>query len=242
MTPPCRPLQMGFQGVGCVCLKGGCRSRRRCGGRFRILPPQNLGSKGSRQRQGYAFRQGMYLLVYFRKISTRHTWGFRGTTPIKACKVCYGGGEASQKTSKPFCAGMIHFIIFFYLFLTLFLTQVCLPMVRRCPVEVSRALYLSTTAAGSAFDPGSKGASTSMPVLRRLSAVFERRSKQTGKFLAGPLLASCCFALVEVRRGDMIVAFFLTRRRLFHADYVVCRAITCGAIRTAFVLGRTVFH
>ena len=78
-------------------------------------------------------------------------------------------------------------------------------MVRRCPVEVSRALYLSTTAAGSAFDPGSKGAKTGVPVLRRLSAVFERRSKQTGKFLAGPLLASCCFALVEVRR---CIAFF----------------------------------
>ncbi|CAM9533008.1 unnamed protein product, partial [Laminaria digitata] len=75
--------------------------------------------------------------------------------------------------------------------------KVCLPMVRRCPVEVSRALYMSTTAAGSGFDPGSKGTNASNPVLKRLTAVFERRSKQTGKFLAGPLLASCCFALVE---------------------------------------------
>lgn len=74
-------------------------------------------------------------------------------------------------------------------------------MLRRCPIQVSRELYLSATAAGSTFDPRSKGeTNTGVPVLKSLSAVFERRSKQTGKFLAGPLLASCCFALVEVRR------------------------------------------
>lgn len=113
----------------------------------------------------------------------------------------------------------------------LFMTQVCLPMVRRCPTEVSRALYLSTTAAGSAFDPGAKGENTGMPVLRRLSAVFERRIKQTGKFLAGPLIASCCFALVEVRR----LRFFFPRR-------ILCRSITCGQSKRCFAFRKTVFH
>lgn len=38
-----------------------------------------------------------------------------------------------------------------------------------------------------------------MSVLKRLSAVIERRGKESGKFLAGPLPAACCFALIEVR-------------------------------------------
>ena len=56
MTPSCCSLQMDFQSVGCVRLEDGRRRRRCCGGRFRILPTQDLRSEGSCQRQGYALR------------------------------------------------------------------------------------------------------------------------------------------------------------------------------------------
>lgn len=62
-------------------------------------------------------------------------------------------------------------------------------------MEISRALYLSTTA-GAAFRP--RGTEPKMHVLQRLSAVVDKRGKDTGKFLAGPFLAACCFALIEV--------------------------------------------
>lgn len=68
-------------------------------------------------------------------------------------------------------------------------------MLRRCPVGIFRALYLSTTAA-AAFRP--KGTEANTPVLQRLSAVVEKRGKETGKFLAGPFQAACSFALIEV--------------------------------------------
>lgn len=67
-------------------------------------------------------------------------------------------------------------------------------------MEISRALYLSTTAAKS-FHPGSKGADPGVPVLKRLSAVVNRRAKdKKDKFLDGPLLVAFCLALIEVRR------------------------------------------
>lgn len=68
-------------------------------------------------------------------------------------------------------------------------------MLRRCPVEISREIYLSSTA-GSKFSPS--GTEASVSVLKRLSAVAEKRSKEPGKFVAGAFLAACCFALMEV--------------------------------------------
>lgn len=68
-------------------------------------------------------------------------------------------------------------------------------MLRRCPVEICREIYLST--AGSKFSPS--GTEAGVPVLKRLSAVVEKRSKEPGKFVAGAFLAACCFALIEVR-------------------------------------------
>eukprot|EP00752_Nemacystus_decipiens_P003549 g3275.t1 len=73
--------------------------------------------------------------------------------------------------------------------------KVCLPMLRRCPVEVSRRLYLSATAGGK-LRPVSKGKAVVGPVLARLLAVVTART-QSGSFLEGPLVASCCLSLVE---------------------------------------------
>lgn len=73
--------------------------------------------------------------------------------------------------------------------------KVCLPIVRRCPVEVSKKLYLSPTA-GAKFKPVSIGKSVEGSVLERLLAVVKKRSK-SGEFSDGPLMASCCFSLIE---------------------------------------------
>lgn len=87
------------------------------------------------------------------------------------------------------------------------LDKVCLPMVRRCPVEISRNLFRSSSA-GAKFRPapaafkGAAVAATAVAaaedcsVLARLLAVVQRRTK-AGAFMDGPLLASCCFALIE---------------------------------------------
>lgn len=79
---------------------------------------------------------------------------------------------------------------------TILFDKVCLPMLRRCPAEIVKSLYLSSTA-GSGFRPVSKGKAVEGPVLRRLFAVVGKRSK-AGAFLDGPLVASCCFSLLEV--------------------------------------------
>lgn len=73
--------------------------------------------------------------------------------------------------------------------------KVCLPMVRRCPVEVSKNLYLSPTM-GANFRPVSMGRTVEGSVLGRLLAVVKKRSK-SGAFSDGPLVASCCFSLIE---------------------------------------------
>ncbi|CAM9566377.1 unnamed protein product, partial [Ectocarpus sp. 13 AM-2016] len=79
---------------------------------------------------------------------------------------------------------------------TILFDKVCLPMLRRCPAEIVESLYLSSTA-GSEFRPVSKGKAVEGSVLRRLFAVVGKRSK-AGAFLDGPLVASCCFSLLEV--------------------------------------------
>ena len=69
-------------------------------------------------------------------------------------------------------------------------------MVRRCPVEVSRGLYLSATAGGK-LRPISKGkAVEGRPVLARLLAVVTARTP-SGSFLEGALVASCSLSLIE---------------------------------------------
>lgn len=73
--------------------------------------------------------------------------------------------------------------------------KVCLPMVRRCPVEVSKNLYLSP-AAGANFRPVSMGKAVEGSVLERLLVVVKKRNK-SGAFSEGPLVASCCFSLIE---------------------------------------------
>lgn len=73
--------------------------------------------------------------------------------------------------------------------------KVCLPMVRRCPVEVSKNLYLSPTV-GANFRPISMGRAVEGSVLESLLAVVKKRSK-AGAFSDGPLVASCCFSLIE---------------------------------------------
>lgn len=54
----------------------------------------------------------MYLLVCFRKFSTRHLGVFAELHRSKRVKPATGGGKASQETSKPFCAEMKHFSFF----------------------------------------------------------------------------------------------------------------------------------
>lgn len=72
-------------------------------------------------------------------------------------------------------------------------------MVRRCPVEVSRGLYLSATAGGK-LGLVSEGKAVDGPVLARLHAVVKKRTK-TGAFSEGALVASCCFSLIEALYG-----------------------------------------
>lgn len=80
--------------------------------------------------------------------------------------------------------------------------KVCLPMVRRCPVEISRRLYLSLSpAAGSGFKPvapdgAGDRAEEGAPVLKRLLAVVGRRSDDK-LFKDKALMASCCLLLIE---------------------------------------------
>lgn len=74
--------------------------------------------------------------------------------------------------------------------------KVCLPLLSRCPLEISRLFYISTTV-GPSFNPGPKGANSNASLLQRLQAVVDRRGQESGKFLAGPLVASFCFALLE---------------------------------------------
>lgn len=74
--------------------------------------------------------------------------------------------------------------------------KVCMPLLSRCPLEISRPLYLSTTV-GPSFNPGTKGASPNASLLQRLQTVVDRRGKEPGKFLAGPLVASFCFTMLE---------------------------------------------
>lgn len=74
--------------------------------------------------------------------------------------------------------------------------KVCLPLLSRCPMETSRSLYLSTTV-GPSFNSGPKGASLNASLLQRLQSVVDRRGKEPGKFLAGPLVASFCFTMLE---------------------------------------------
>eukprot|EP00903_Cladosiphon_okamuranus_P011333 g10683.t1 len=73
--------------------------------------------------------------------------------------------------------------------------KVCLPVVRRCPVEISRSLYLSVTA-GDRLRPVPAGKAVDGTVLARLLAVVNRRSK-SGAFLEGALVTSCCLSLIE---------------------------------------------